>query len=1189
MLSWGIATVFRGYATAAEISNLPVSGAADNPALLLELGSAPPSLTSAVGDVRVVQGELSAQDPGLANQKDKDEILSLHPGFGYWATAFRFPLKAPPSAHPYTFWARWRQGGEPAVCEQTFDLWAGPDATHLQRRGEFRLKPKGWDYAWIPAEPTLNLQRDDKLVEIRVSGAGHDAKVFDAFLLGPPPPPAALPIQASGEKPAVLLELGKSPRWATAPKPAALQVRTGALISNSGAGGLIEEKDEVQVLHPGFGQFGAHLRFELKPPIEPGQYRFFARYKSGGEVSQVTQTFAVRAGSDLRTMVNRATFTMTNTSPWEYQWLSASSSVPLFPGDRYVEIDNSGQADGAKVFDAFLLQLEAPLQAGMSGVDAELRNRFLAQVQTVNHPGRRLYVLDGPSSAHGNRLFSGLANKAARPYFKGLQVKYLVGAEADAMARSLNLTARPAAVISDENYSLLGSLSEPQTAAEVAHFLADPQRYGKLAAIPAVADEPPHPLRNGVPESWLVGGLQDGIAGVSIYGVDTETVLRPNPEQGYLSTEMMGGTLRRWRSATTAQDGLTVIEERTEHDYRWSGGSAYAQLYLRVDRPTHGRLWLDHSGVSGAGWLDGRELPLKRDALASASSADLTLTPGWHSVLLKLVMKLDRGQPFSFRARLTDTEGKPLESVATRTSDPSADIALNRVASMLRPLIYAEAPANLPHPGDPLKLHVDLRWHPLQPERELSTPLPRFRAKLRLQIKDYGGQLVATREQDGLYPGVTSLDFGKTPETGYYAVYPSLHTPEGKLIMAYPADGFSVVGGASAQKQRLERKKLWNNYYYAFADGDRSFRQPLGLFDWLERMGIYQNYGSYPGFEAGHQALWDQARKRGLILFADTAGDSHWLNDTADSVRQYLDKVAPYTRYFKASNEIDIRREGDWQKLRSPKHWVERAQREHQRVHQARPDGHYVGGSLVKPGDTGDNTGYPDGLGPGRWFEEVLKLGLDSHVDAWDVHAYPQQSPRFGGPIGNAATEDERGVLAAYARLKRANTLPFWLGEAGAKAAHGSTGRRWQAEQAAKMIAWVNSRADYLGIAFCIGHEYDLGQGRLWDYSMGHKPGEAALYTAGALIDGLPYQAVDTKDARIQAGRFGPTLMLWRADDQAGDWTVKLDPAQTWVVVDVVGRAEPLAAPKDGNTRISLTASPVYVLPQLEYRRLTGR
>jgi hypothetical protein len=85
----------------------------------------------------------------------------------------------------------------------------------------------------------------------------------------------------------------------------------------------------------------------------------------------------------------------------------------------------------------------------------------------------------------------------------------------------------------------------------------------------------------------------------------------------------------------------------------------------------------------------------------------------------------------------------------------------------------------------------------------------------------------------------------------------------------------------------------------------------------------------------------------------------------------------------------------------------------------------------------------------------------------------------------------------------------------------------------------------YLGLAFCIGHEYDLAYGRIWDYSMGHKPGEAAMYTASALIDGLPYQAFDAKDATIQAAYFGETFMIWRIDEATGNWTLQLDPGKS--------------------------------------------
>ncbi len=827
---------------------------------------------------------------------------------------------------------------------------------------------------------------------------------------------------------------------------------------------------------------------------------------------------------------------------------------------------------------------------------AGLRCAGAAEIPTLpvagsnDHPALLLELGSAPPSlaapaagirVEGSVPFRGLASEATRQYYQGLQVKYLIGAEAEAMVRGMNLPSLPSALISDDNYSLLGILAAHgnETEAEVTRFLAEPELYGKL---PALADEPLRPLRDGVPEAWLVGGLQDGVAGVSIYGLDTETVLRPNPGQPYFATEMTGGRMRTWQKAPTDPQGQTVIEESTKHDYRWSKGTGYGQLYLHVGQATRARLRLDHSGIASDGWLDGQPMAL------SGYAAELNITPGWHSLLLKFVMEHDRGQRFTFGARFTDGDGKPLNTIHTRTTDPVADAALNRVAGKLRPLIYVEAPANLPRPGDPLKIRADLRWHPLMEEKELPAPLPRFRARLCLQLKDYRGRNIAERETEALFPGVATLDFGKAPETGYYAVYPSLHTPAGRAIIAYPADGFSVVRSNATQKARLDKKKLWNNDYYAFADGDRGFHQDGGYFAWLERMGIFRSYGSYPGFEPKHRPLWDEARRRGLELFADTAGDSHWLNDAEENGRQYITAIAPYTRYFKASNEIDIRREVEWQKLRDPARWVRRARWEYGQVHQARPDGHYVGGSLVRPGDLGGNAGYPGGLGPGRWFEEVLKLGLDRYLDAWDVHAYPQHPPRFGGPIGNADTEGERGVMVAYARLGRRNTLPFWLGEAGAKAAHGHNGRRWQAAQAAKMIAWVNSRADYLGLAFCIAHEYDFAYGRLWDYSMGHKPGEAALYTAGALIDGLPYKAVESGDANIQSAYFGETLMVWRTDEKTGEWRLALDPKQAWVLVDVVGHAEGLPVPADGNARVTLTENPIYVLSRAEYRRLTG-
>ena len=859
---------------------------------------------------------------------------------------------------------------------------------------------------------------------------------------------------------------------------------------------------------------------------------------------------------------------------------------------------------------ALLLQLETPLGDWMNAQEAEDRNHFLVLTKIASAANRRLLVLDGKGE-NSEILFRGLALDAAKPYYEKLSVAYLIGTEAEALAHSLNLKALPAAVITDDHYSILGVLAQPKSTAEVPLFLADPGKVGTMPAPVAIVTDAPKPLKNSVPAAWLAGGLQDGLSGVSVFGLDNETVLRPNPGQPYLSLQIIGGEMRSWRVATTETSGIADIEARTQHAYGWSRGTGYAQLYLHADQSTQALLHLKQSGIRTVVWLDGQPMNLAADpnppagfsspgepikkllhgltteglsvtALSDRPEAPqltaLNLTQGWHSLLVKLVMQHDKNQRFYFSGLFTDTTGKPLESLQTQLTDPTADLALNKVAVRLRPLVFVDAPANLPHPGDSLKLRVDMRWHAILEETSLPEPLPRFQAKLRLRLVDYSGNEVAVQEITDLFPGVVEVNFNKINESGYYAVYPSLYTLKGQLIMNYPADGFSVVRGVAEQKQRLDKKKLWNNDYYALADGDNSFMQADGYFSWLERMGIYKSYGSYPGFDPLYRAKWERAKQLGLVLFADSSGDSNWLNDNPKNGQDFIAAVAPFTRYFKSTNEIDIRSEAQWQKLREPAHWVQRAQWEYKQVHKQRSDAHYVGGSLVRPGDKD---------GAGQWFKQVLQLGLDKYQDAWDIHAYPQQAPRFGGPIGNGEREDERGVLAAYASLGRKNNLPFWLGETGAKAMHGLTGRRWQAEQVAKTITWVNSRSDYFGLAFCIGHEYDLAYGRIWDYSMGHKPGEASLYTASALIDGLPYKAYDAKDANIQAAYFGDTLMIWRTDEAVGNWRMRLDPGKSWALVDVVGRIQELKIDASGVAEFPISASPVYALARSDYERLT--
>jgi hypothetical protein len=735
------------------------------------------------------------------------------------------------------------------------------------------------------------------------------------------------------------------------------------------------------------------------------------------------------------------------------------------------------------------------------------------------------------------------------------------------------------------------------------------------------AAQEPTPLKDGVPSAWVVGGLGDGTAGLSIYGLDAETVMRPNPDAPYLESQMMGAALNKWQRAATSPNGTVMVVPAAAHSYGWSRGNAYGQLYIQVDRPTKVVLHLRQSGVRTSGWLDGKPFQFQTDEnppadfpkpgdrpqapmegltteglvvtampekAEPARAAVLDLTPGWHSLLVKLIMQHAKGESFFFAAKFTDEQGNPIEGIRTQVSDPTADLALHAEAAKMRPWFYVDAPANLPRPGEPLRIIADMDWHPVVEERKQTTPIKPFNATLRLRIVSFDGTEVATKEVSGAFPGKYTVDFGPAPEAGYYAIYPSLHSQDGKLILANYPDGFSVIRGNVAQRERLDAKKLWNNNYYFFPDdkAGRGHLRPGELMNWFERSGVYKNIGSIVGDTSRFKSQWDEVKRRGLVVFGDTAADDMKINETREEGEKTIQSLVEYTRFIKCVNEIDIRTGEHELKIREPRHWVERAKWEYEAVHRLRPDGHYIGGSLVRPGDMGQRPRSPEALGAGKWFVECLKLGLDQYHDAWDVHAYPQNPPRFNGPFGNSGIEDERGVHRAYQEVGRVNKLPFWFGEVGAKAAHCPTGRRGQADLAAKMIAWVNHRSDYLGIAFCIGNEYDWGYGRLWDYSMGHKPGEAAMITSSALIDGLPYKPVQSDDSAIQAGYFGPTLMVWRTDEQTTKWKLDAQDGQPWVVVDVVGHAKPLE-PTDGVLQFDVGQSPVYALPRAEYERLT--
>lgn len=969
-----------------------------------------------------------------------------------------------------------------------------------------------------------------------------------------------LPINDIIGHPLMLFELGTQRAKSSEPTVKAYR---GSVIAHSGDDYTVERNTDLVVARKGYAQTTATFRYALEPHTQGGQYAFWARFELGGTEPQ---SFTIRAGPNPKELTSRATVALKNTKAWKPAWQKADQLIPILPGDKTIEISTAGGATDAKVFDAFLLAPIASLSVEMTSRSGALRRRFLeATHKTPGKFDRRLYVLDGGGPQAGDSLFDGLADEAVRDWYASAKTEYLVGQQAANIAKQLNVDRFPAAIVTGSRNTVLGVLIAPHTAAEVTAFLRDPRGAGMLPQRTSIESSSPRPLRSGVPEAWLIAGTWGGLAGYSTDGLDAEQTLRPNPGEPFVRSVLLNDYVGRWNAAPTDEDGSCIIAQALDTSFAWARGTAYAHIYLRAHAAQDALLHVRHTGIRAAGWLDGRPFAF------TGPTAALKLEPGWHHLLIKLNTQQDKDAKFDFKARFTDQAGEPLQGIETQIDDPRVDLALNRDAVRLKPLIYVNSPANLPHPGEPLSVRVDMRQLQEQAQDQSAgmVPIVPFQATLRLRMIDFDGRRRAVREVKGTFPGVVKVALGSAPGPGFYALSISLHAPDGRLIASFPADGFSVVRGVAAQLERLDKKKAWSSYYYMYAgqqfgNEERPYRYIL---PWMSRMGILQNLGSHWDFP---KPLWEAAGRRGLVLTGDFQ-DPYQEDDATDKAL-LAQQIAPYTRYFKSFNEIDIN-----ESVRpSPERWVEFAHWDYDAVKAARPDAIYGGGSLARPA-------APDVI---DWFIRCLELGLDRYQDRWDVHAYPQFPPPLEGEIANSPQEADRGVLRAFEQIGRKNTLPFWLGETGALPWHGFNGLRWQADTTAKIVAWANSRSDFDIVAFCAVFAYARELSGSWDYAMGHRPGEAALYTASALIDGLPYRRIKTA-AGIQAAWFGNTLMTWTTGGDAAEWQVGLNSGESWVTVDVVGRVRSLAVGADRTAMISVASSPVYVLTRNDYERLT--
>jgi hypothetical protein len=695
-------------------------------------------------------------------------------------------------------------------------------------------------------------------------------------------------------------------------------------------------------------------------------------------------------------------------------------------------------------------------------------------------------------------------------------------------------------------------------------------------------------LEDGRPAAWLTIGPWAGRAGLTLWGLDYESKIRPNPDDSGILTSFDTVKPSQWQPLKIGQDKIYKTSPLVS-DYIWARGAYYAHIYIKSDREQSALMQLAQSGISSEAWLDGKAIqstssqPMQAERLdkleptrgaivtdkndqggrvetqiikAEAPQAyPLKLKPGWNRLLVKLIFQLHKGELPAFKTRFTAIDGTSLQKIETSLFDPEPTQVSRAIAARIIPTVTTEVPFNLAYENQPLKLTVNL-GKVCYAGKQIS-PSDAFSGTLELIVTDYDGKELLKRQTAGTFPSDVVFDLGKAPAPGYYATHLKLLDHDGNIVTVYPPDGFNVIRGTAAQKERRAAKKMAVTYYFM---AGRDLYKTL-FFPYMQRLGIFRNIG---GNNARALEFYKMAQVENLFVAADM-----WSYRDPNYINAYVQETYPYVDSFKAYNEIDIvpAQRG------TPESWVKKAKLEYETIRKYTSTATVLGGSLVRP--AGDD-----------WFAECIKLGLDKYQDVWDVHCYPSSPPRLGGSMANSPNETELGVLKVFQKLGLKNTKPFWIGETGARCSHGADARRWQADMVAKMTACALSHDDFQKIGFLIPWEYSRKKGKLNDIETGHMPAESAYYTASALIDGFSYKRLDYGKS-VQAAQFGPTLMLWR---EAGEsrLVVQLEPKKDYILVDVVGRVSPIELNQKGRADIKITASPVYILLKSDYEKLTA-
>ncbi len=926
-------------------------------------------------------------------------------------------------------------------------------------------------------------------------------------------------------------------------------------------GSAVGGAKSIEFRKGGYGNFGGVASWSLPEDFNGGVYRLHTRYATGG---RATLTFALTQKTADGFVLKETVNAIRNKASWKADVIAGKNLVTLVPGASVVEVEVRGASAQTKSIHALFLEKVSGAPA-LTAEEARLRQ----QIARCNSPDgtERLYFIEGDDVAAGNGFFTRVLDSAKK---RKVQAEYVFGADAQAFARDLDLRRLPAVVRTSKDFVVKRVL-----------YVDGAEKAAYAPSAPVKLEE----LKDGRLNAWLMAGDWAGPAGLSLLGIEQEGRISPDEGDGVWVRAFDSGWEKEWYSLPWTPGVGYLIAEQSKNSATWARGCTYAFTYLVSDCDQTVRLDVKQHGFATGAWLNGEKLnavSAKRtggrktrmgrtdqgntflvdtDGASSTTVFDLNLKKGVNRVMLKLFTQHDKGDMLYFDAVFAGATG--LKSART---NPRGDAKLHRIIRALTSDVCVTAKSNLPYDDETIDVVTKFE-HPYangRPQQNYNAkdkyqlPVIPIEVEVEQVITDYDAKAVVTKTFDMVLPSVVTNRFCDRLATGYYSIQTTIRARgTGRILETMRPDGFSVIGGVKAQRARQGKLKVASSFYWLSTDNIPH------IFPWMARMGVFHNVGS------SGRPIFEAAKRQGLTLTADFLDP--WCATPAEDKRKFATMANAFTADFKAWNEIDI-----CPHRPSAQKWFERTKMEYDIVKSINPNAVYTGGTLVR-------------VGGSKWFEECLKLGLDQYVDVWDVHAYPMRVYTLTQRhIANAGSESGPGVETACKAAGKPNTKEFIMGETGARCSHGADARRWQAETMARMVGWVNVAKHYRKLAFLIPWEKALTGG---DIPVASFPGEAALYTATALVDGLPYAPYTPPNgfaATCEAGQFGSTLMLW-TNGTAFEQTLPFAPGANPVLVDVVGRMTPLQPEADGSVKVTISASPIYVLPKADYDRLTAR